>query len=106
MTTIRLSVPETADRGEIIELRAMIQHEMESGFRFGPRGEMIPQDIITKFECFYNGTLVFSSDFHPGVAANPILKFYARASESGSFEFVWTDQNEQSWSDSAQIEVS
>ena len=105
MTTIRLSVPETAEQDEIIELRAMIQHDMESGFRFGARGEMIPADIISKFECFYNGTLIFASDFHPGVAANPFLKFYARATASGAFEFVWTDQQGQSWSDSASIEV-
>ncbi|MAI89521.1 thiosulfate oxidation carrier complex protein SoxZ [Ponticaulis sp.] len=106
MTTIRLSVPDTAERDEIIQIRAMIQHDMESGFRVGARGEFLPRDIITRFECFYNGDQVFAADFHPGVAANPFLEFHVRATDSGSFEFVWTDQHGEVWTDTASIQVS
>lgn len=105
MTGIRLAVPDTATRGEVIEIKALIQHPMESGFRRGSRGEAIPRDIITQFECRHNDRLVFSADFHPAIAANPILTFYAVVRSSGEFVFTWTDQNGERWSDSKAITV-
>ena len=106
MASIRLAVPKTAAAGEIIEIKALIQHDMESGHRRGSRGEVIPRDIITRFECSLDDDIVFAADFHPGVAANPILAFYARVDASGTFVFRWTDQHGESWSDSARIEVT
>ena len=105
MSGIRLSVPKTAQQGDVVEIKALIRHEMESGFRRGARGEVIPRDIITRFECTYEGDLIFASDFQPAIAANPILTFYARATKSGEMVFTWTDQNGEVWSDSASIEV-
>lgn len=106
MASIRLAVPKTASAGEIIEIKALIQHPMESGFRRGARGEVIPREIITRFECTYNGDLIFSSDFHPAVAANPILTFHTTATESGELVFQWTDQNGLAWRETASIEVA
>lgn len=106
MAGIRLAVPSSATRGEVIELKALIQHDMESGFRRGSRGEAIPRDIITRFECRYNSELVFAADFNPAIAANPILTFYTKATESGELEFRWTDQNGASWSDRKSISVT
>ena len=105
MPSIRLSVPATAKAGEVIELKALIQHPMESGYRRGSRGEVIPRDIITRFECSYNGEMVFYADFNAGVSANPFLTFYTMATESGTLTFTWTDQHGQSWSESANIIV-
>lgn len=106
MSGIRLAVPETATKGEIVEIKALIRHPMESGFRRGSRGEVIPRDIITRFECDLNGQRVFASDFHPAVAANPLITFHMRASESGDLTFRWIDQNGQVWSEIASILVS
>lgn len=106
MAGIRLAVPDTATKGDVVEIKALIQHDMESGFRRGSRGEVIERDIITRFECTLNGDLVFASDFHPAVAANPLLTFHMRATESGTLEFRWTDQDGQVWSDTAEIIVT
>ncbi len=105
MASIRISVPKTAQAGEIVELKALIQHPMESGFRRGPRGEVIERDIITRFECHYDGDLVFEAEFFPAIAANPLLTFHTRAVNSGTLEFRWTDQDGTSWSETADIEV-
>lgn len=105
MTSIRLAVPDSAARNEVIEIKALIQHKMESGFRRGSRGEAIPRDIITGFECTYNGERIFSAEFHPGIAANPILTFHTIAVESGTLVFTWRDQNGETWSEDAAIEV-
>jgi len=106
MASIRLAVPETANQGDVIEIKALIQHEMESGFRRGSRGEAIPRDIITTFECTYNGKQIFSAEFYPAIAANPILTFHTIATENGTLVFTWRDQNGQIWSDEAAIEVT
>eukprot|EP00439_Symbiodinium_sp_Y106_P089636 s1_g2172.t1 len=105
MASIRISVPKTAQAGEILELKALIQHPMESGFRRGSRGEVIERDIITRFECRYDGELVFEAEFFPAVAANPLLTFHTRAIKSGTLEFRWTDQDGTSWSETADIEA-
>jgi sulfur-oxidizing protein SoxZ len=105
MAGIRLSVPAKAAKGEVIEIKAMIQHPMESGFRRDNRGAPIARDIITRFECDYDGETVFAADFLPGIAANPFLTFYTTATQSGELVFRWRDQNGMAWSDTARIEV-
>ena len=106
MASIRISAPENAEAGEVIELRALIRHPMESGFRRGPRGEIIPRDIITGFECRYNGDIVFRADIHAAVAANPFLSFHTVATESGTLEFRWTDQHGETWAESVELTVT
>ena len=106
MASIRLAVPKTAAQGEVIEIKALIQHPMESGFRRGSRGEVIERDIITAFECQFEGETVFSATFHPAIAANPILTFNMLASRSGKLTFTWTDQHGESWSDESTITVA
>lgn len=106
MPTIRIAAPDTAARDEVIELKALIQHPMETGYRSNTRGENIPRDIITRFECRYGGETVFAADFGPGVAANPIMTFYTRATETGTLDFVWTDQDGQVWSESHELTVT
>ncbi|MEE2879664.1 MAG: thiosulfate oxidation carrier complex protein SoxZ [Pseudomonadota bacterium] len=98
MATIRISAPDTAKPGDVIELKALIQHPMETGYRRGSRGEEIARDIITRFECRYNGETVFAANLQPGIAANPFLSFHTKTTESGTLEFEWTDQDGQSWS--------
>ena len=105
MTSIRIAAPDRAALGEVIELKALIQHDMESGYRLDSRGEKIPRNILTKFECVYAGDVVFEADFYPGVAANPLISFYTRAVASGEIRFQWTEQTGQVFSRSVQITV-
>lgn len=86
-------VPPTAKRGEVIEIKAMVAHVMETGYRVGVSGKPIPRDIINQFVCTYNGEIVFRAEFFPAVAANPFLSFFTVATDSGTFAFSWTDQN-------------
>ncbi|WP_370237804.1 MULTISPECIES: thiosulfate oxidation carrier complex protein SoxZ [Henriciella] len=103
--SIRISAPDTASKNEVIELKALIQHPMETGYRRNNRGEIIERDIITTFECTYDGDTVFQARFHPGIAANPFLTFYTRATKSGTLEFRWTDQNGQSRAETHSLTV-
>mgnify|MGYP006273908465 CR=1 FL=1 len=105
MNNTRLSVPASATKGDVIEIKALIQHPMESGFRRNSRGVAVPRDIITRFECDYDGETVFAADFNPSVSANPFLTFYTVATASGTLSFRWIDQDGKTWTDTAEIEV-
>ena len=65
----------------------------------------IPRNIISRFACIYNGTEVFRADLFPAVAANPFLSFFTVATESGTLEFQLTDDQDNTQTASASIEV-
>ncbi|MGK9230627.1 thiosulfate oxidation carrier complex protein SoxZ [Inquilinus limosus] len=93
MTKPLINAPKTARRGEVIEIKAMIAHKMETGHRLGPNSQFIPRDIIHRFACTYNGVEVFSAELFPAVSANPFIAFTTVATESGTLEFAWTDDH-------------
>ena len=101
-----IRMPAQAKRGEIIEIRTLASHPMETGFRRTERGVLIPRDIITRFVCTYNGVEVFSAELHPAMAANPLISFTTVATESGTLEFKWSGDNGYSATQSAAITVS
>ena len=85
-----ISMPSSAKKGSIIEIRAIAQHDMESGFRYTEGGKLIPRDIIRVFTCTYNNVEVFKVDFYSGIGANPLIIFTTLATETGTLEFKWT----------------
>ena len=106
MTKPRLRVPNQAKKGEVIEIKTMISHPMETGYRRDTQGQLIPRHIIHTFTCTYNGTEVFRADWHPAVAANPYLAFYTVATESGLLRFEWLDEDGTVYHAEAQITVA
>ena len=93
MATALINVPARARRGEIIEIKTLISHTMETGFRRTQLGALIPRDIISRFACTYNGTEIFRAELHPAMSANPFIVFSTIAVESGTLEFQWTGDN-------------
>jgi len=105
MASILVNVPKTARRGEVIEIKTLISHPMETGFRPGTNGRLIPRDIITRFTCEYAGAEVFKLDLTPAIAANPFIAFTTVATQSGTLKFLWTGDNGFSAEESASITV-
>jgi sulfur-oxidizing protein SoxZ len=93
MARTLLRVPANARRGEMVEIRTLIQHPMETGYRPGADGQVLPRDIIRSFTCYYNNRPVFAAELHPAIAANPYLTFTLLASESGVLAFTWEGDN-------------
>ena len=91
--TPKIRVPKTAKKGELIEIKTLMPHIMESGQRKDKDGKTIPRKIINMFTCEFNGKLVFSASLEPAIAANPYMEFYAKVDESGTFKFSWTDDD-------------
>jgi sulfur-oxidizing protein SoxZ len=105
MTQPRIRVPRRAKRGEVIEIKTLISHPMETGYRRDTQGALIPRQIIHTFTCTYNGEEVFRADWYPAVAANPYLAFYTVATESGRLQFEWIDDNGSVYATEADITV-
>src|SRR5215218_7007829 len=89
MTAALINVPRTAKRGEIIEIKTLMSHIMETGYRHTAEGTVVPRDIITSFACRYNGTEIFRADLFPAFSANPFISFFTVATDSGKFDFEW-----------------
>ncbi len=104
--TPRVRVPAKAKKGEVIEIKTLISHDMESGQRKDAAGNTIPRKIIKQFSATYNGKEVFKSDWHPGLAANPYLAFFCRIDEAGTFEFNWLDDDGSIYKTSAKVELT
>ncbi|MBL8587891.1 MAG: thiosulfate oxidation carrier complex protein SoxZ [Methylobacteriaceae bacterium] len=104
--TPRVRVPKSAKKGEMIEIKTLISHEMESGQRKDSAGKTIPRQIINKFVAEFNGKQVFAADWHPAISANPYQSFFYKASESGEFKFSWKDDNGQTYTSTAKLDVA
>lgn len=90
----RVKVPSKAAAGEVITIKTLINHEMESGQRKDKKtGEPIPRQIINKFTATFNGKSVFSADLDPAVSANPYFEFDLKVPEAGTIAFEWIDDD-------------
>ncbi len=105
MANALVNVPARARRGERIQIKALVTHPMETGYRRTQVGATIPRDIIRRFTCTYNGAEIFSADLHPAISANPFLAFSTVATESGTIAFSWTGDNGFAVTESASITV-
>jgi sulfur-oxidizing protein SoxZ len=103
----RVKVPKSAAKGEIIEIKSLISHKMETGQRKDKKtGELIPRKIINKYVVTFNGKEFFSADWAPAIAANPYMAFTMRATESGTMEFTWIDDDGKKYTAKKDLKVS
>ena len=106
MVDVLINVPKTAQKGAVVEIKVLISHPMETGFRAGPDGKVLPRDIIQRFTCTYEGEEVFRADLYPSTAANPYLSFTTRAVASGTLVMTWTGDNGFAHTEQAAISVA
>lgn len=102
----RVRVPKTASAGDVITIKTLISHPMESGQRKDKNGELIPRSIINRFEATFNGTSVIDVTMEPAISTNPYFEFDAKVPESGEFAFTWYDDDGSVYEDKQSIEVS
>ena len=106
MVKPRIKVAKTASAGDVITIKTLLRHTMESGERKDDDGNVIPRQIINKFECSFNDSPVFSCDIGSAVASNPFFEFRVKVNESGVFKFTWTDDDGSIIEAERSIEVS
>jgi sulfur-oxidizing protein SoxZ len=91
MVKPRIKLPETAKVGDVIEIKTLISHVMETGQRKDPDGKPIQRNIINSFAAKFAGSEVFTAELHPGISANPYLSFFMKVPGPGEFEFTWVE---------------
>lgn len=101
-----IKLPRSARRGEVIEISTIIGHPMESGFRPGADGRLLPRNIIRRFSCHYNGEPVFSAELSAAIAANPLIAFHTVATVSGTLRFTWEGDQDFQHSESVALDVA
>jgi sulfur-oxidizing protein SoxZ len=82
-----------AKKGDLVEVKALVSHVMETGLRKDASGNTIARKILNKFSCTVNDREVFSADFEPAISANPYIQFKFRAQDSGPVVLTWTDDD-------------
>ena len=105
MADFRINMPANAAPGEIIEIRTLISHPMDNGHMYDANGRLIPRKIINTFYVTYNGVEVFRANMHPAQAANPFVQFHTLATETGTLEFTWVDDDGTIYSGTQDIVV-
>lgn len=102
----RVKVPAKASAGEVVTLKTLISHPMESGQRKNADGSLIPRQIINRFTCEFNGALVVDATLEAAISTNPYIEFDAKVDASGEFVFTWYDDDGSTYTDSKKIEVA
>ncbi len=102
----RVRLPASAKAGEIIEIRTLISHIMETGQRRDAEGKVIPRDIIKRFEAKFDGQLVFAMDLASAISANPYIAFPFKVEKPGRFEFTWTNEANETKQSTAELKVA
>jgi sulfur-oxidizing protein SoxZ len=87
----RIKLPEAAKPGDIIEIKTLISHIMETGQRRDKDGQPIPRKIINAFRATFDGKEVFSATLYPGTSANPYLVFNMRVPGPGELQLTWVE---------------
>lgn len=89
----RVKVPRKANAGDVITIKTLISHPMETGLRKDKQGELIPRKIINKFAATFEGEEVIRVDIDPAVSANPYFQFDMTVPGPGTIRFEWTDDD-------------
>ena len=89
----RVRMPATAKAGEVIEVKTLIAHEMESGQRRDTNGQIVPRKIIKQFTASFNGQEIMRSDWNSAISSNPFLSFFVRVPETGDVRLPWLDDD-------------
>ncbi len=102
----RVKVPKSAAAGEIVTLKTLISHPMESGLRKGGDGNLVPRSIINRFVCDYNGANVIDVKMEPAISTNPYFEFDVKIEAAGEFAFTWYDDDGSVYEEKKSISVS
>lgn len=106
MARALISIPKQAKKGEVVEIRTLVQHVMETGYRYDVTGVAIARDIIRHFSCAYRGETVFEAELFPAIAANPYISFMLVAEETGDLVFTWMDDKGETQRETARLVVA
>lgn len=101
----RVKVPKSASAGEVVTIKTLISHKMETGLRKDGDGNIIPRSIINRMTVEFNGTSVLDVEMQPAISTNPFFEFEAKIPEAGDMVFTWYDDDGDVYTASKSVSV-
>ena len=91
--------------GDVVQVRVLMSHPMETGQRKTPEGVLIPQHFIQLVSASYKERTVLSAQWGPAISRNPYMSFkFQGAAKGEKIKISWVDNKGDSRTDEAAIE--
>ena len=100
----RIRAPRTAKLGEIVEIRTLMEHPMETGLRM-EAGRTVGRDMLTRMIVRANGEILLQAEFRNGTSANPYHVFFLKIAGTTDLDIIWLDESGRSVKAQARIAV-
>lgn len=100
---IRIKLPQSIKKGDVIPVKALITHPMETGLRKDKDGKPIPAYYINDVKVYYGDDMVTSMDWTIAVSADPFMTFYIKADKKAPLKIIWRDNKGGVYEDTIQI---
>jgi sulfur-oxidizing protein SoxZ len=79
-------------KGDIADVRVLMNHPMETGQRKDASGNLIPQHFIQEIAVKLNGKTVIDAQVSQAVSRNPVFSFRVKGAKAGDrLEISWLD---------------
>lgn len=101
----RVKAPKKAEAGEVVTIKTLISHKMESGQRKDKSGNVIPRSIINRFTCDFNGQNVIDIVLAAAISTNPYFEFETTIPEAGELKFTWHDDDGDVYETSKKVAI-
>lgn len=105
MNPPRIRAPRSARAGEVVEIRTLVEHPMETGLR-QEGGRLVPRNLLTQLTVRVNGEVAMQVEFRNGSAANPYHVFFLRMERASEVEVSCIDQEGRAARSSARIALA
>ena len=91
MNLARMQWPERIVAGDVVKVRLLVQHPMDTGYLQDLLGKMVPRNVIRLLTCKLGTREVLRVEPSSGIAANPLFEFFVRATETAEMHVEWID---------------
>ena len=91
MTRVRVQWPDKISAGDVVKVRMLIQHPMDTGYLQDFTGKLVPRNVIRLLTCMLGDQEVFRVEPSSGISAQPFFEFYVRSTATAEFKMEWTD---------------
>ena len=91
MAFARIQWPERVLAGDVVKVRLLVQHPMDTGYLQDLLGKLVPRNVIQSLTCTWGQHEVFRVEPSSGISANPLFEFFVRAEQTDEMHVEWTD---------------
>lgn len=90
--------------GDVVEVKVLMRHDMESGQRKDAAGKVIPAHFIKTLVAKWKDKVVLDAQFGPAVSKDPFLSFKFKGGAKGDkLSVTWVDNKGDTRTDETAI---